>query len=58
MGSTASEAAAWLRKWFGDVDVLQVLNSKVGMVAERFYLEYRLRVHEKDGWNVIEHHIG
>ncbi len=53
-GQTAAEAAGWLKRWFGGADNLEVLQSSVAMMIDRLYLSYRLRVHDEDGWSVIE----
>ena len=54
-GKTAGEATDWLRRWFGDADELQVLQSTAEQVFDRLYLSYRLRVHDViNGWRVIE----
>lgn len=56
-GKTAGEATDWLRRWFGDADELQVLQSTAAPVFDRLYLSYRLRVHDViNGWRVIEQH--
>lgn len=54
-GKTAGEATAWLRRWFGDADEIQVLQSNANQVADRLHMNYRLRVHDVlNGWRVIE----
>lgn len=54
-GNTASEATDWLRRWFGDADEIQVLQSAAHQVFDRLHLNYRLRVHDVlNGWRVIE----
>ena len=57
VGKTAGEAAGWLRRWFGDKEMLQVLQSASMPMADRLYLNYRLRLYTaKEGWQVIEQH--
>ena len=57
-GSTAGEAAAWLRRWFGDADEIQVLQATASRVFDRLYMNYRLRVHDViNGWRVIEQQV-
>ncbi len=52
---TAEAATGWLRRWFGDADELQVLQSSADQVFDRLYLHYRLRLHDpENGWRVIE----
>jgi Sulfurtransferase TusA/SnoaL-like domain len=53
-GQTAAEAVGWLKRWFGGADSLEVLQCSVAMMIDRLYLSYRLRVHDEDGWTVIE----
>lgn len=54
-GQTAREATSWLRRWFGDADDLQVLQSAADLVFDRLYLCYRLRSHDTaNGWRVVE----
>jgi hypothetical protein len=54
-GKTAGEATDWLRRWFGDADEIQVLQTDVNQTFDRLRLTYRLRVHDVlNGWRVIE----
>ena len=54
-GSSAGEAVAWLRRWFGDADEIRVLQSSATRVFDRLHMNYRLRVHDViNGWRVIE----
>jgi hypothetical protein len=55
-GQTATEAAGWLRRWFGSADTLEVMQSACTPVFDRLYLNYRMRVHDEKGWHVIEQH--
>ena len=56
-GQTAGEATAWLQRWFGSADELQVLHSDMQQVFDRLYVSYRLRLHDViNGWRVIEQH--
>ncbi|HZD11796.1 MAG TPA: nuclear transport factor 2 family protein [Candidatus Binatia bacterium] len=57
-GRTAGEATDWLRRWFGDADELQLLQSSVAQVFDRLYVSYRLRVHDViNGWRLIEQQV-
>jgi hypothetical protein len=57
-GQTPGEATDWLRRWFGNVDEFQVLQSDVNQVFDRLYLNYQLRVHDViNGWRLIEQHV-
>lgn len=54
-GETAIETTDWLRRWFGDADELQVIQSTTEQVFDRLHLSYRLRVHDVlNGWRAIE----
>ena len=56
-GQSTDEAIEWLRRWFGEADEIQVLQSSAAQVFDRLYLNYRLRVHDViNGWRVIEQH--
>jgi hypothetical protein len=55
--SDASGAADYVRRWFGDADSLEVLWSEVGSIADRKTIAYRVRVHEPDGWKVVEQRL-
>jgi hypothetical protein len=49
----AESAAEWLRRWFGDADQLEMLDSTIEPVGDRIRIAYRLRVRE-DAWSVVE----
>ncbi len=52
---TATAAAGWLRRWFGEADRLEVVESAIGQVGDRQSLRYRLRLHSvASNWEVIE----
>jgi TusA-related sulfurtransferase len=52
----AAAATGYLRRWFGDADAFEVQKAEVDELADRLRLGYRLRLHDKDGWQVIEQH--
>jgi len=43
--------------WYGDVHELHLESSSVKTVADRLVLMYRFRLHDADGWQVIEQHV-
>jgi hypothetical protein len=47
-------AAAQIRKWFGDADVTELVESGVEVVADRMRISYRIHEHEPDGWFLVE----
>jgi hypothetical protein len=56
-GHTPAQATAWLQRWFGSADEVQVLQSTAQQVFDRLYVSYRVRLHDViNGWRVIEQH--
>lgn len=56
-GSSAVEAAGWLRRWFGGAEELQMLGSASGPAFGRVYVSYRLRLYDPaNDWRLIEQH--
>jgi hypothetical protein len=53
----ASGTANRLRLWFGEADRFEMLRSEIGQVADRLSITYRLRLHDPDGWQVIEQRL-
>jgi TusA-related sulfurtransferase len=53
----AGEAVARLRHWFSDVDVLDVLDTRIAPVCDRVGVGYRFRVHKPDGWKEVDQQI-
>jgi TusA-related sulfurtransferase len=43
--------------WFADADVCELESSSVGEVEGRATATYRFRLHDIDGWQVIEQHL-
>lgn len=57
---TESDADATIgrfRGWFGDADPFEVETSSSGEVEGRATITYRFRLHDADGWQVIEQHL-
>ena len=46
-----------LRLWFGEADSFEMLRSEIGQVADRLSISYRIRLHDPDGWQVIEQRL-
>jgi hypothetical protein len=46
-----------LRLWFGEADSFEMLGSEIGQVADRLSITYRIRLHDSDGWQVIEQRL-
>ena len=53
----ASGAVNRLRLWFGDADSFEMLRTETGQVADRLSITYRIRLHDSDGWQVIEQRL-
>jgi TusA-related sulfurtransferase len=48
------EALGWFRRWFGGADHFELQTSSVDEVVDRLSVNYRIRLHDEDGWQVIE----
>jgi TusA-related sulfurtransferase len=55
--SGVAETVESFVRWYGDVDELHLESSSVETVAGRLVLTYRFRLHDEDGWQVIEQHV-
>lgn len=55
--SGVTETVESFVRWYGDVDELHLESSSVETVAGRLVLMYRFRLHDADGWQVIEQHV-
>jgi TusA-related sulfurtransferase len=55
--SGVAETVESFIRWYGDVDELHLESSSVETVAGRLVLTYRFRLHDEDGWQVIEQHV-
>jgi TusA-related sulfurtransferase len=53
----AAPTAGRFIRWFGDADELEVQASTVDYVADRLAVSYRFRLHDADGWRLIEQHL-
>ena len=55
--SGVAETVETFVRWYGDVDELHLESSSVEAVAGRLVFTYRFRLHDEDGWQVIEQHV-
>jgi TusA-related sulfurtransferase len=55
--SGVAETVEAFVSWYGDVEELHLESSSVETVADRLVLKYRFRLHDADGWQVIEQHL-
>ena len=53
----AAACANQIRVWFQDADVFEILDSDVTTLVDRVHLQYRVRVHEPEGWSIVEQHL-
>jgi TusA-related sulfurtransferase len=53
----ASATAGRFISWFRDANELELQASTVDCVADRLAVSYRFRLHDSDGWQVIEQHL-
>jgi hypothetical protein len=53
-GNGAAEATGYLRRWFGDSDVHELLMSTTDQIAGRVHMMYRFQTHDADGWFEVE----
>ncbi|HLZ08364.1 MAG TPA: hypothetical protein VKT80_07255, partial [Chloroflexota bacterium] len=52
--TTGSGAMGYLKQWFGDSDHHELLSSSIENIVDRLHLSYRLKVHDADGWQLVE----
>lgn len=55
--SDADATIGRFRGWFGDADQFEVEDSSSGKVEGRATITYRFRLHDADGWRLIEQHL-
>lgn len=48
------EVVACYRKWFAAADQFELLDSRASAVADRLSLYYRFRMHDHEGWFLVE----
>jgi TusA-related sulfurtransferase len=53
----AASTAGRFIGWFGGADELELQASTVDRVVDRLAVSYRFRLHDADGWQVIEQHL-
>jgi TusA-related sulfurtransferase len=53
----ADAVVRWFARWFGAADQFEIEASSVGEVEGRAAVTYRFRLHDADGWQVIEQHL-
>ena len=53
----ADATIGWFRSWFAEADPFQVQASSAEEVEGRAAVTYRLRLHNANGWQLIEQHL-
>lgn len=53
----ADATVGWFRSWFAEADPFQVEASRAEEVEGRAAVTYRLRLHNANGWQLIEQHL-
>ncbi len=53
-GNNAMEATNWFRRWFDAAEVFQILSVSTNQIADRVHIAYRIRVREKQNWQLVE----
>jgi TusA-related sulfurtransferase len=53
----ADATIGWFRSWFAEADPFQVEASSAEEVEGRAAVTYRLRLHNANGWQLIEQHL-
>lgn len=56
-GTGPKETVGWLKKWFGGADHFEVIQSETDYVSDHLHIAYRIRLHNLDGWQVVEQQI-
>jgi hypothetical protein len=51
---TAQDTITYLRRWFADADHHELIDGHATTVGDRLHVAYRFRVHDADGWQVVE----
>jgi hypothetical protein len=50
-------AVRYLRLWFAEADHFEIKKTEVHRVASRYHFSYLIRLHDEDGWQVIEQRV-
>jgi hypothetical protein len=52
--SGGTDASRYFQGWFGPAERIDVLDTSVNGMADRYHLAWRLRVHDENGQRVVE----
>jgi hypothetical protein len=53
-GNNAVEATNWFRHWFDEAEEFQILTASTNQISDRLHIAYRIRVREKQDWELVE----
>ena len=56
-GANSQETTGWFSKWFSHADHFEVVQSEIDQIADRFRIAYRIRLHDRLGWQVVEQQV-
>ena len=56
-GVSSQETAGWFSKWFSQADHFEVVQSEIDHIADRLRIAYRIRLHDRQGWHVVEQQV-
>ena len=56
-GTGPQETSGWFSKWFSHADHFEVVQSEVDQISDRLRIAYRIRLHDVQGWQVVEQQI-
>jgi hypothetical protein len=53
-GHNAIEATNWFRRWFNEAEEFQLLTASTNQISDRLHIAYRIRIREKQDWELVE----
>ncbi len=56
-GNNAIEVTNWFRRWFDAADEFQLLAAATDQIADRLHIAYRIRLREKQDWQLVEQQV-
>ncbi len=56
-GNNALEATNWFRRWFDAADEFRLLAASTDQIADRLHIAYRIRLREKQDWQLVEQQV-
>lgn len=56
-GTTAEEALAWFRRWFGEAEIFSLTQCSTDQVVDRLSIAYQAHLRSQDGWQTVAQHL-